>query len=182
MRHEELKAENVRLFSESFDGCCGQLKVGKQLKGEGIEVANCTVRRLMRDMGLAGVWRRRRDKVTTTSGDSITRPADLVEREFPAPAPDRLRVADLTCVKAHFGWVYVAFDIDVFSRMVVGWRTSTSPPSDLAIAALKMAIHSRQHRDPTDLVDNSDQGVQHLSIRHTERPSEGDTVSCRRQP
>ena len=63
--------------------------------------------------------------VTTDRDDRLDRPADLVDRQFTAPAPNRLWVADLTYVKTHSGWVYVAFIIDVYSRMVVGWQAST---------------------------------------------------------
>jgi Integrase core domain/MmyB-like transcription regulator ligand binding domain len=69
------------------------------------------------------VTRGNRFKPTTTVGDeSAARPLDLVQRRFRAPAPNRLWVADLTYVKTHAGWVYVAFIIDVFSRFVVGWQ------------------------------------------------------------
>ena len=72
------------------------------------------------------------------------RPTDLVERQFRAPAPNRLWVADLTYVKTHTGWMYVAFIIDVYSRFIVGWQASRSLRSDLAIDALEMAVWNRQ--------------------------------------
>ncbi len=75
----------------------------------------------------------------------------LSARQFRAPTPNRLWVADLTYVKTHSGWVYVAFIIDVFSRMVVGWQASRSLRSDLAIDALEMAVWNRQ-RAGADLV------------------------------
>jgi len=78
--------------------------------------------------------------LTTKSDDRLDRPADLVARRFRAPAPNRLWVADLTYVKTHSGWVYVAFIVDVFSRMVVGWQASRSLRSDLAIDALETAV------------------------------------------
>ena len=101
----------------------------------------------------------------------MPRPADLVEREFRAPAPNRLWVADLTYVKTHAGWVYVAFILDVYSRMVVGWQASTSLRSDLAIDALEMAMFNRRKAgaDLDGLVHHSDRGVQYLSIRYSER-------------
>lgn len=69
---------------------------------------------------MSGARRGRAYKVTTCSDERQHRPADLVERRFKAPAPNRLWVADLTYVKTHAGWVYAAFIIDVYSRMVVG--------------------------------------------------------------
>ena len=122
----------------------------------------------MRDQGLRGV-RRGRVWKTTIGDDALERPADLVERNFTAPAPNRLWVADLTYVKTHSGFVYVAFVVDVFSRFVVGWQVSTSLRSDLAIDALEMAIYARRRERLDRLVQHTDRGVQYLSIRYTER-------------
>ena len=76
---------------------------------------------------------------TTIVDESSSRPLDLVARQFRAPAPNRLWVADLTDVKTHGGWVYVAFVVDVCSRYVVGWQVSQSLRTDLALDALEMA-------------------------------------------
>ncbi|WP_306193278.1 DDE-type integrase/transposase/recombinase, partial [Streptomyces sp. MK5] len=73
------------------------------------------------------------------------RPADLVERQFTASAPNQLWVADITYIRTFSGWVYAAFVIDVFSRMVVGWQVATSLYTDLALDALEMAIWRRRH-------------------------------------
>jgi transposase InsO family protein len=97
----------------------------------------------MRAEGLSGARRGRQFKITTISDENRHRPSDLVDRQFVASTPNRLWVADLTYVKTHSGWVYVAFIIDVFSCFIVGWQISTSLRSDLAIDALEMAIYSR---------------------------------------
>ena len=142
-------------------------------------MARCTVERLMRELGLSGARRGRAYKVTTRSDERQHRPADLVERHFRADAPNRLWVADLTYVKTHSGWVYAAFIIDVFSRMVVGWQISESLRSDLAIDALEMAVWNRtRHGQVLDgLVHHTDRGVQYLSIRYSERLDENDIVA-----
>ena len=157
----------------------GADKVWTQLNREGIRVARCTVERLMRAEGLSGARRGKAFAVTTRADDRQHRPADLVERQFRAPAPNRLWVADLTYVKTHTGWVYVAFIIDVYSRMIVGWQASRSLRSDLAIDALEMAVWNRQHAgaDLTGLVHHSDRGVQYLSIRYSERLADNDIVA-----
>ena len=155
----------------------GARKIWIALNKKGIVVARCTVERLMGDMGLVGARRGRAFKVTTLGDDRLPRPADLVERDFTAPGPNRLWVADLTYVKTHTGWVYVAFVIDVFSRRVVGWQVSTSLRSDLAIDALEMAVYARRDQDLTHLVHHSDRGVQYLSIRYTERLEEAGAVA-----
>jgi len=167
-RDQVLKGHIRRVREENFE-VYGVRKVWRQLKLDGIDVARCTVRRLMREMGLRGVVRGREFK-TTVADDSRVRPPDLVERDFTATRPNQLWVADLTYVATWGGFVYVAFVIDVFSRTIVGWRASSSLRSDLALDALEQALYARPDTD--GLVHHSDRGVQYLSIRYTERLAE----------
>ena len=178
IRDEVLKDEITRVHGENLD-VYGADKVWAQLNREGTRVARCTVERLMRDLGLSGVRRGKSYRVTTQTDDRQRRPNDLVDRQFSAPAPNRLWVADLTYVKTHAGWVYAAFIIDVYSRMVVGWQLSNSLRSDLAIDALEMAVwnRTRQGQVLDGLVHHSDKGVQYLSIRYSERLAENDIVA-----
>lgn len=178
-RDQYLKGEIARVWGENMDGVYGADKVWAALNREGIRVARCTVERLMRDLGLSGARRGRVYKVTTRHDDRQPRPADLVERNFKAAAPNRLWVADLTYVKTHSGWVYAAFVIDVYSRKVLGWQISHSLRSDLAIDALEMAISNRTRagQNLDGLVHHSDRGVQYLSIRYSERLAENDIVA-----
>ena len=142
LRDEDLKVQILRVHGDNLD-VYGADKVWTQLNREGTRVARCTVERLMGDLGLSGVRRGKAYKVTTRSDERQHRPSDLVDRDFTAAAPNRLWVADLTYVKTHAGWVYTAFIIDVFSRMIVGWQLSNSLRSDLAIDALEMAVWNR---------------------------------------
>ena len=142
---------------------------------EGTAVARCTVERLMREMGLRGVVRGRAFTRTTVADDSAARPLDLVRREFQASRPNQLWVADLTYVATWAGFVYVAFVVDAFSRLIVGWRVSSSLRTDLALDALEQALHARPHAE--DLVHHSDRGVQYLSIRYTDRLAEA-AIAC----
>ena len=178
VRDEFLKGEIARVWGSNLE-VYGADKVWAQLNREGIRVARCTVERLMRDLGLSGARRGKAFEVTTRHDDRQHRPADLVDRQFRAPAPNRLWVADLTYVKTHSGWVYAAFIIDVYSRMVVGWQISNSLRSDLAIDALEMAIWNRTRAGQVldGLVHHSDRGVQYLSIRYSERLDENDIVA-----
>jgi putative transposase len=172
-RDDKLKVEVLRVWQENRR-VYGADKVWTQLKREGVAVARCTVERLMRELGIAGVVRGK--VVRTTFGDEIAvRPADLVERQFRAVSPNRLWVADLTYVKTHSGWIYVAFVIDVFSRYVVGWQVSRSLRTDLALDALEMALWGR--REVKGLVHHSDRGGQYLAIRYTERLAEAGVVT-----
>jgi len=176
-RDRRLKAEIERVHADNF-GVYGAAKVWAQLNREGTRVARCTVERLMRELGLRGAVRGKPVR-TTIADDRADRPRDLVDRQFAAPAPNRLWVADLTYVRTWSGFVYVAFITDVFSRRIVGWQASRSLKTDLALDALEQAIWSRQ-RDGADLdqlVHHSDRGVQYLSIRYTERLAENGVVN-----
>jgi len=177
IRDAELRPEILRVWEQNLS-VYGADKVWDQLNKDGIRVARCTVERLMRDLGIHGCRRGRLWVRTTHSDEALKRPADLVKRRFRAPAPNRLWVADLTYVKTHAGWVYVAFVVDVFSRMVVGWQASRSLRSDLAIDALEMAVHNRSRTDSLEgLVHHSDRGVQYLSVRYSERLAANDIVA-----
>jgi putative transposase len=168
-RDAELKPQIQRVWRENF--CAyGAHKTWKQLNREKIRVARCTVRRLMRQLGLCGVKRGKAFKITTLSEDGAPRPADLVERQFVAERPNQLWVADFTYVATWRGFVFVAFVIDVFSRMIVGWRVSTSMKADLVLDALEQAVHARCETE--GLIHHSDRGKQYLSIRYSERLGE----------
>jgi putative transposase len=177
LRDAQLIPEIVRVYEDNLS-VYGADKIWDQLNKDGICIARCTVERLMRQIGLQGT-RRGRLWVRTTIGDeSLERPADLVERQFRAPAPNVLWVADLTYVKTHAGWVYAAFIIDVFSRMIVGWQASRSLRTDLAIDALEMAVHNRGRTDDLDgLIHHSDRGSQYLAVRYSERLADNDIVA-----
>ena len=168
LRDAEMREEIERVWKENF-GVYGARKVWRQLVREGIDVARCTVERLMGSMGLRGVVRGRKCKTTIPDG-LADRPRDLVKRRFQAERPNQLWVADLTYVATWRGFAYVAFVTDVFSRKIVGWRVSSSLRSDLALDALEQALHEREDLD--GLVHHSDRGVQYLSIRYTDRLAE----------
>jgi putative transposase len=174
VRDEALKVKLRQVHDEHFEAY-GARKMWRQLRREHVPVARCTVERLMRELGLSGVVRGKA-KRTTVPDEGAPRPADLVDRDFRAPVPNRLWVADLTYVRTWSGFAYVAFIIDACSRYIVGWQASRSLRSDLALDALEQALWARQ--GPFDgLVHHSDRGVQYLSIRYTERLEEAGAVT-----
>jgi len=149
----------------------GADKVWRQLQREGIQVARCTVERLMRRLGLRGV--RRGKVVRTTFGDTAAPcPLDRVNRQFKADRPNQLWVSDFTYVSTWAGFVYVAFVIDVFARRIVGWRVSRSMRTDFVLDALEQALYARQPERDASLIHHSDRGSQYVSIRYTERLAE----------
>ena len=167
-RDDKLELEIQRVWEENY-GVYGARKVWKQLNMESITVARCTVERLMSRLGLEGVRRGRRCK-TTIPAEATHTALDLVKREFRAPGPNRLWVADITYVATWSGFVYVAFVIDVFSRYIVGWRALKTMQTDLVLDALDQALWARGK--PKGVIHHSDRGSQYLSINYTERLAE----------
>ena len=129
------------------------------------------VDRAMRTLGLEGV--RRVKKLRTTIPDpNGKRAADLLNRDFTAPAPNRVWVTDFTYVRTWAGFVYVALVVDVFAQRIVGWHASTCKKVDLVMTPLRIALWQRDREgnpvSPGDLIHHSDAGSQYTAIRLTE--------------
>jgi transposase InsO family protein len=168
---EILRAIIRRIWTENHQ-VYGPRKVWRQMGRENLRAARCRVRRLMREMGLAGAVRGRAWTTTTHADLMADRPSDLVDRQFTATRPNQLWVADLTYVATWRGFVYVAFVIDVFARRIVGWRVSASLATDFVLDALEQAIYDRCGKAAAGLVHHSDRGTQYLSMRYTDRLAE----------
>ena len=169
-RDDALGPEVRRVFKENFR-VYGVRKVWRQLRREGFDVARCTVARLMRAMGLAGVIRGKPVR-TTISDRAAPCPLDRVNRQFRAPAPNMLWVSDFTYVATWAGFVYVAFVIDTYARRIVGWRASRTAHASFVLDALEQALHDRRPVHRGGLVHHSDRGSQYVSIKYTERLAE----------
>jgi putative transposase len=169
-RDEVFKAEIARVFTENFE-VYGVRKVWRQLRREGVDIARCTVQRLMRNMGLQGVIRGKSVR-TTISDKAVPCPLDHVNRQFNAPHPNALWVSDFTYVATWTGFVYVAFVVDAYARRIVGWRVSRSAHAGFVLDALEQALHERRPVHRGGLVHHSDRGSQYVSIKYTERLSE----------
>jgi transposase InsO family protein len=169
-RDERLCGHIQRVWDENLQ-VYGSDKVWRQLRREGVEVARCTVGRLMRRLGLKGV-RRGQPVKTTASNPEAAGPEDRVSRQFTAERPNALWVSDFTCVSTARGFVYVAFIIDGFARCIVGWNVSRSARTDFVRDALEQALCARQPFCRSGLIHHGDRGVQYVSIRYTERLAE----------
>ncbi len=182
-RDEALRPEIRRVFEENWR-VYGVRKVWRQLRREGVDVARCTVARLMKVMGIQGIIRGKPHR-TTIPDKKQPCPLDKVNRQFRVPAPNMLWVSDFTYVATWKGFVYVAprhglsdqwrshgLIIDAYARKIVGWRVSTSAHAGFVLDALEQAVHDRRPGKGTGLVHHSDRGSQYLSIRYTERLAE----------
>lgn len=170
VRDEQLKDRIQQVHRDNY-GVYGVRKMHATLTREGIEVGRDQTARLMRDLGLQGV-RRGRPRRTTVPDAAAERAADLVQRRFAAPAPDRLWVCDLTYIRTWLGFAYLALVIDVYSRRIVGWALAGHMRTELPLEALEHALWQRrehEHRDLAGLVHHSDRGSQYTAIRYTDR-------------
>ena len=167
LKDELLVGEIRRLHAENY-GVYGVRKMHALLRRQGWDVGRDQTARLMRLAGVRGV--KRSKKVFTTKPDpTIPQPKDLVKRNFTAPAPRRLWVADITYVATWAGFAYVAFVIDVFSRMIVGWNVASTLKADvLPLQALNMAAFNATGA-LDELVHHADHGSNYLSIVYTDR-------------
>jgi transposase InsO family protein len=135
----------------------GSPRVHAALRAEGRRVGANRIARLMRHHGIQGRHKRRVPR-TTDSNHSLPVAPNLLDRQFAAPAPNRVWLADITDVATLEGWLYLAVLLDIFSRRIVGWAMSETLPQELTIAALEMAITNR--RPEPGLVNHSDRGSQ----------------------
>lgn len=152
----------------------GSRKTWIMLRGKGIDVARCTVERLMREMGWAGASKKKFPR-TTIANPVHPRAADLVDRHFWAAAPNRLWVADFTYCRTGSGWAYTAFVTDVFARKIVGWKVASEMTVNLVTEAINNAIDSRHRCGTTDLgylVHHSDAGSQYTALAFGQRLAE----------
>lgn len=149
----------------------GRRKMTAWLRRNGFpEVSKHTVDRLMRDEGMNGLVRGRKTR-TTIPGKDGKRAGDLLNRNFTAEAPNRIWVTDFTYVPVYSGFVYVALVIDLYSRAIVGWETSTVKDTAFVERCLKMALWRRKHANRPvgkGLLHHSDAGSQYISIRYTD--------------
>jgi putative transposase len=146
----------------------GYRRMWKALGRAGERAARCRVQRLMAANGIQGAKRRGKPWRTTKPDPNASRPRDLVRRDFTASAPNRLWVGDFTHLRCWEGVSYLAFIIDVFSRMVVGWQLASHMRTNLVLDALRMALGLREPGADFQLVAHTDAGSQYTSGDYTQ--------------
>jgi putative transposase len=148
----------------------GVRKTWKELKRREVEIGRDRVARLMRQEGLEGVRRGKRKRTTIPDEAALERARDLLQRDFTATAPNEKWVCDITYLRTWNGFVYLAFILDCYSRVIVGWQLATHLRTDLVLDALEMANGLRQ--PGAGLIAHTDRGSQYTSIRYTDRLDE----------
>jgi putative transposase len=151
----------------------GYPRIHAELRALGVRCSRKRVARLMRKAGLRGCIRGRR-KCTTRRGEHAGPAPDLVGRNFAAAAPNRLWTADITYVHTREGFVYLAFILDVYCRMVVGWSMTNHLRTELVVDALEMALWRR--KPDVGLIHHTDRGSQYAALSFGKRLEEAGIV------
>ena len=145
------------------EGLYGRRKMTVHLQRQGVDVSAGTVHRLMGDEGLSGAVRGRSHRTPIPAKDGV-RAGDLVNRNFTAPAPNRVWAADFTYCRTWSGFVYVVFIIDVFSRFIVGWHVMTTRRVEPVTVPSRIALWQRRRHgyviNDGELLHHSDAGSQ----------------------
>ncbi len=140
-------------------GVYGYRKITHDLRDLGEPCGKHRVYRLMRQEGLrAQVGYHRR---TYRHGRPAVVAANQLEQKFDVEAPNQAWVTDITYIRTHEGWLYLAVVLDLFSRQVIGWSMRARIDTELAINALLMAVWRRNPKAP--VIVHSDQGCQYSS-------------------
>jgi putative transposase len=139
----------------------GSLRIQAELAGQKVVCGHNRVARLMRQHGLKAKQSRRFRAKTTDSSHDLPVAPNLLNQEFSAEAPNEKWSGDITYIPTAEGWLYLAVLIDLFSRRIVGWAMSAHPDRFLVLAALEMALETRQ--PPPGLIVHSDRGSQYAS-------------------
>jgi len=155
----------IRIIFKQNRQTYGSPRVHDELRDSGIHCGRKRVARLMKEDGLVAK-KGKQFRRTTISDPDRQNAENTLNRKFRVEAPDRVWAGDITYLKAGGTWLYLAVILDLFSRRVVGWATSTSLSKELALDALNQAIY---HRSPDEgLLHHSDRGCQYTSIAYGE--------------
>jgi len=155
---------------EGYRSVYGVRKTWKELRRREVEVGRDRVGRLMRQEGLEGTRRGKKRRTTTPDEAALEHARDLLQRDFTATRPNEKWVADITYLRTWSGFCYLAFILDCYSRVIVGWQLATHLRTELVMDALEMATGLRQPEG--GLIAHTDHGSQYTSLAYTDRLDE----------
>ncbi|ELU8321850.1 IS3 family transposase [Salmonella enterica] len=141
-------------------GCVyGYRKIHLDLRDSGQQCGVNRVWRLMKRVGIKAQVgyrspRARKGEVSIVSPNRL-------QRQFNPDAPDERWVTDITYIRTHEGWLYLAVVVDLFSRKIIGWSMQSRMTKDIVLNALLMAVWRRNPQK--QVLVHSDQGSQYTS-------------------
>jgi transposase InsO family protein len=154
----EALRERIGEVFDQHKGRYGSPRVTRALRQAGLRCGENRVARLMREQGLAARRKRAFRPRTTVAGERV---APNRIKDLEPSAPDQIWVSDITYVATREGWLYLAVILDLFSRIVVGWKLGETLEAALVVTALQNALARRE--PPRGLIFHSDQGCQYSS-------------------
>ena len=159
IENDELVEEMLTIHKQ-FRKSYGSPRMSDELRARGKSCGRGRAERLMRENSIAA--KPKKKFVLTTQADP-TKPVaeNLLDRSFLPTGPNQSWASDITYIRTLSGWLYLAVTMDLFSRKVVGWATSSKIDAELAVRALQMAIIQRN--PGAGLLHHSDQGSQYAS-------------------
>jgi transposase InsO family protein len=152
---------DIKRVHRDTNGRYGSPRIHVELRAQGRGASRGRIERLMRRHGIRAIMARPRRVRTTDSRHDLPIAPNLLDRNFTAPAPNRIWLADITYIETDQGWLYLAAILDLYSRRIVGWAMADHLRADLPLAALRMAISAQ--RPGAGLIHHSDRGVQYAS-------------------
>jgi putative transposase len=146
----------IRQFWQESGGVYGSRKIHRDLKEIGIAIGEKRVARIMREHRIRSLrgYKKRHYK----SGKPSVVAPNRLQQQFTTAAPDQVWVTDITYIRTHEGWLYLAAVMDLYSRRVVGWSMQPTLARELVLDSLLMAVWRR--RPKSEVILHSDQGVQ----------------------
>lgn len=138
----------------------GTLRMLRDLKAQGFYCGKNRVAAIMRKYGIHSKIKRKFKRTTDSEHTNPVAP-NILKQNFRIDAPNKVYVADITYVRTSEGWLYLAIVLDLFSRMVVGWFTSSRIGKELVMEALQRTLKARKPKK--GLIIHSDRGSQYAS-------------------
>lgn len=163
LKNEALK-EKLLFFHQQSCGTYGEPRLRKRLKQEGISCGKSRIVRLMKEMGISGIGKRRFRVRTTDSNHALPIAPRLFQTENPETlptGPDQVWASDITYIPTQEGWVYLAIFLDLFTRKIVGYAMADHMRSELVLNALNQAL--LKQKPEKGLTAHSDRGSQYAS-------------------
>ncbi len=169
-REDRQLSVGICVVFEQSRSTYGSRRIRDSLQEEGVRCSRSRVSRLMRQEGLVAKKTRQFRVMTTDSEHSLPVAENLLEQDFSPPTVDSVWASDITYIRTLVGWLYLAVVLDLCSRRVVGWATSSSLDTQLCLAALNRAVVER--RPGAGLILHSDRGSQYASEAYQDRLEE----------
>lgn len=164
-RREALKKEIYKIYIGSQKRY-GSPKIINKLREQGHNVSQRTVTRLMKDMNIRSITKKK-NKATTNSKHNLPIYPNLLNQQFKVEKLGTAWVSDITYVYTREGWLYLATVMYLFSRRIIGWAMSSRMTKELVISALERAYMTQEPRD--GLIHHSDRGSQYSSVEYQKK-------------